>query len=323
MYFVLKNVKKFAIYFVFLLLIVVFSVLSPAFLNFSNLIQVARQVSMIGIASVGMMFVMLTGGIDLSIGSMVSIVNIMCALMIKAGMHPVLAVLISIAISTVAGIFNGLMVTKIHMTPLIATLGMMSILAGISYIVCGGMPIYGFPKGFAVLGQGYVGPFPIPVLIMVLILGIGSFILNKTYFGRYFYSIGGSEEVSKLSGVNVDKVKLLVYALSGFFAGLAGVIMLSRLNSGQAITGKGFEFEVLTAVVLGGVSTSGGVGKISNVIVGVLIIGILSNGLILINVSEYYQQVIKGIVLLIAVGFDCMQRNRVNKGKKSDELRVA
>ena len=159
------------------------------------------------------------------------------------------------------------------------------------------------------IGQGYVGPVPVPVIIMVVILAVGSFILEKTYFGRYFYAVGGNEEAANLSGINVKRVKYLVYALSGLFAGIAGIVMLSRTNSGQALAGKGFELDVLTAVVLGGVSVNGGQGKINNVVAGVLILGVLGNGLVLLDVSQYVQMVTKGAVLLVAVGFDCYQKS--------------
>lgn len=186
----------------------------------------------------------------------------------------------------------------------------MIIIEGVAFIISKGIPIFGFPQGFSVLGQGYIGIIPIPVIIMVIILIIGAIILNKTYIGRYFYSIGGNEEASRLSGIDVDKIKCLAYTLSGLFAGISGVILLSRTNSGQPTMGKGFEFDVLTAVVLGGVSVNGGVGKISNVISGILIIGVLNNGLVLMGMNTYVQSVIKGIVLLIAVAFDFIQRSK-------------
>ncbi|GKX29879.1 ribose ABC transporter permease [Vallitalea longa] len=302
--------KKFGIFVVLVVLIIFFSVTSKAFLNPSNLFNVARQVSMLGIAAVGMAFVLLLGGIDLSIGSQITLVNIVTAwLMVNAHMNPILASLISIVMSVLIGFFNGWIIANIKMPPLIVTMATMTIIEGVAYIICKGIPIFGFPKYFTKLGQGYVGPIPIPVIVMIIILAIGSYILNKTYFGRYFYAVGGNEEASKLSGINVKRVKYLVYSLSGLFAGIAGIVMLSRTNSGQVLAGKGFEFDVLTAVVLGGVSVNGGSGKIYNVIAGVLIIGVLSNGLVLLDVSQYVQMVTKGIVLLLAVGFDCMQKN--------------
>jgi ribose transport system permease protein len=304
--------RKFGVLAVLILLVGLFSILSPSFFTTGNLFNVVRQVSMSGIVAVGMTFVMLTGGIDLSVGSLLSIVSVAGAwVMVKGGCNPVEAVFICLAVATVFGLFNGLVVTRFNIPPLIATLATMTIIRGISYIITGGLPIYGFPESFTVIGQGYLWIIPIPVIIMVAVLAAGSFILNYSYLGRFFYAIGGNEEATRLTGVNVSNIKLLVYALSGFFAGLAGVILLSRVNSGQPIAGSGFELDVITAVVLGGVSTSGGEGKLSGVIAGVLIMGVLSNGLIIMDIGEYYQMVVKGMVLLIAVGFDRMQPSRV------------
>lgn len=306
--------KKYGIFVVLLLLIVFFSITSKVFLVPSNLFNIARQVSMLGIAAVGMAFVLLLGGIDLSIGSQITLVNIVTAwLMVNANVHPVIASLIAIVMSTCIGFANGWIIANIKIPPLIVTLSTMTIIEGIAYIICKGIPIFGFPKFFTILGQGYIGPIPIPVIIMIIILSIGTFILNKTYFGRYFYAVGGNEEAAELSGINVNRIKYLVYSLSGLFAGIAGIVMLSRTNSGQVLAGKGFEFDVLTAVVLGGVSVNGGYGKISNVVAGVLIIGVLSNGMVLLNVSQYVQMVTKGLVLLSAVAFDCIQKNHKAK----------
>lgn len=303
------NLKKYGIFIVLIFIFVFFSITSEAFLKPSNLINVARQISMLGIASVGMAFVLLLGGIDLSIGSVITLVNIGIAwLMVIGNVHPVLACIIALIVSTGIGFMNGLVIAKIKMPPLIVTLSSMIVIEGLAYMLCKGVPIFGFPKGFAFIGQGYIGPIPFPVIVMIIVLSIGAFILNKTYFGRYFYAVGGNEEASKLSGINVNKVKYIVYSLSGFFAGIAGIVMLSRTNSGQVTAGKGFEFDVLTAVVLGGVSVNGGYGKISNVVAGVLIIGILQNGLVLLDVSAYIQMVIKGLVLASAVAFDCYQK---------------
>ncbi|MBM7622611.1 ABC transporter permease [Sporohalobacter salinus] len=309
----LNKVRKYGIFVALLALIIFFTISSDAFFTFGNLINITRQISMLGIAAVGMAFVLLLGGIDLSIGSQVSLVNIIAAwLMAKAGMNPVFAIVISLSVSTFYGFMNGWIIANIKMPPLIVTLAGMTILQGAAYIISDGVPIFGFPESFSVIGQGYVGFIPVPVIIMVVIMLIGSFILNKTYFGRYFYAVGDNEEASELSGINVKKVKYLVYTLSGLFAGIAGIVMLSRTNSGQAIAGKGFELDVLTAVVLGGVSITGGYGKIFHVVAGVLIMGVLSNGMVLINVSEYYQLVIKGLVLLLAVGFDSYQKHVAN-----------
>ncbi|MDF7825354.1 ABC transporter permease [Pontiellaceae bacterium B12227] len=303
--------KQYGIFIVLLVLMIFFSIASENFLDSHNLLNVARQVSMMGIAAVGFAFVLLLGGIDLSIGSLITLVNIATAwLMVNAGWNPVLAVLVALLLSASIGFFNGWIIANLQMPPIIVTLAMMIIIEGVAYLICGGLPIYGFAKSFAVIGQGYVGPIPIPVIIMAIVMGLGMFILRKTYFGRYFYAVGGNEEAAELSGINVKRVKYLVYTLSGFFAGVAGIVMLSRTNSGQVIAGKNFEFLVLTACVLGGVSVSGGSGKISNVLGGVLVLGVLSNGLVLLDVGDYVQKVIRGSVLLIAVALDCIQHRK-------------
>jgi ribose transport system permease protein len=301
--------KRYGIYAVLLVLVIFFTVTSENFFQSSNLLNVARQVSMLGIASVGFAFVLLLGGIDLSIGSVVTLVNIVTAwLMVTASMNPILASILALIMSAAIGFANGWIIANIRMPPLIVTLAMMIIIEGLAYLICQGLPIYGFPKSYTWIGQGYIGPIPIPVIIMAIIMGIGSFILNKTYFGRYFYAVGGNEQAANLSGIKVKNVKYLVYTLSGFFAGIAGIVILSRTNSAQVLSGKGLEFDVLTACVLGGVSVTGGFGKISNVVAGVLILGVLSNGLVLLDVSQFVQMVIKGTVLMLAVAFDCLQR---------------
>jgi ribose transport system permease protein len=305
-------VKNYGIYLALVMLLIFFSILTGGkFQRPNNILNVIRQVSMMGIASVGMAFVLLLGGIDLSIGSTITLVNIVAAwFMVKANISPIPACLIAMSMAAAVGFFNGWIIANIKMPPLIVTLSTMTMLEGLAFIICGGVPIFGFPKWFSVIGQGYLGPVPIPVIIMIVILAAGAFILNQTYFGRYFYAVGGNEEASALSGINVKRVKYLVYTLSGFFAGLAGIVMLSRTMSGQALAGKGFEFDVLTAVVLGGVSVNGGFGKISNVVAGILILGVLSNGMVLMNITQYMQMVIKGAVLLAAVGFDCYQKQK-------------
>jgi ribose transport system permease protein len=307
--------KEFGIYFALVILVIFFSAVTGGkFQRPANILNVMRQISMLGIASVGMAFVLLLGGIDLSIGSNITLVNIVASwLMVNAGFNPVMACLVALVMSTAVGFGNGWIIANIKMPPLIVTLASMTILEGLAYMICNGVPIFGFPKWFEVIGQGYLGPIPIPVIIMIVILAIGSFILNLTYFGRYFYAVGGNEEASALSGINVKRVKYLAYTLSGLFAGIAGIVMLSRTMSGQALAGKGFEFDVLTAVVLGGVSITGGSGKISNVVAGILILGLLSNGMVLMDLSQYTQMVLKGAVLMAAVGFDCLQKARKNK----------
>lgn len=309
---VVNQIKDKAIWVVLVVLVVVFTAANSRFISPSNLLTLLRQVSMYGIASIGMTFVILLGDIDLSTGTIISFVNIICAyMMVNMGINPVVAVLISIVAATLIGVLNGFMVSTVGIPAIIATYATQTAFMGLALIICGGMPISGFSKGFAMIGQGYVGIIPIPVIIMIICFAIGSFILNKTYFGRYFYAVGGNVEAAKLSGIRVGRIKYLVFAISGFFAGLAGIVMLSRTASGNASAGAdGFEFEVITCVVLGGVSITGGLGKMSGVVAGTFIIGALKNGMVLMNVNSYVQKIVMGVVLALAVGFDCMQNKK-------------
>ena len=295
-------------------LFIFFSISNGNFCTASNLLNIARQISVLGIASVGMTMVILTGGIDLAAGSVITFVNIITAFfMVNRGMNMWLAILIALAASTMIGFLNGLIIAHINMPALIVTFGTQTIFEGLAYIICGGIPIFGFSKSFAFIGQGYLGAIPFPIILLIFAFAVGAFVLVLSYYGRYIYAVGGNEEAAELSGIHVKSVKKMVYALSGLFAGIAGIVMLSRTNSGQPTAGKGYEFDVITAVVLGGVSVNGGAGKISNVLAGVLIIGMLSNGMVLLNVSAYAQMVVKGLILLLAVGFDCVQQNGIKK----------
>lgn len=305
-------IKSNAIWLVFIIEVIIFAAASGgAFITSGNIVNISRQVSYYGIASIGMTFVILIAGIDLSIGSIITLVNVVCAfLMVNSGMNMWLAIIISLVVATAIGVLNGGMVATIGIPALIATFASQTIFEGVAYLISGGRPISGLPEGFALFGRWSVGIVPVCTIIMIICFVVGSFILNKTYFGRYFYAIGGNEEAAELSGIRVNRVKYLIYALSGFFAGLAGIVLLSRSNSAQSTVGKGLEFDVITCVVLGGVSVNGGVGRMSGVVAGVLIIGCLTNGMILMDVSEYTQMVVKGVVLAIAVGIDCLSKKR-------------
>lgn len=309
------NIKSLAtqygIIIVFIVLFIFFSLASNVFLTPDNIFNILRQVSIVGITAVGMTFVMLTGGIDLSVGSIIGVASVSAAELMIMKVDPVLATIITLLICTVIGFINGILITKCQIPPLIATLGTMTSLRGIAFIITGGMPVFGF-QSFGFLGQGYLWIIPIPVIIMVIIFGLGYIFLTKMKYGRYIYGTGGNEEASRLSGINIKRIKYMVYSICGFLSGLAGIILLSRIDSGQPKAGQGYEMDVITAVVLGGVSITGGEGKIFYVIVGVIIMGILSNGMILLNINEYVQWVVKGLVLLAAVAFDRLNQNRAN-----------
>jgi Ribose/xylose/arabinose/galactoside ABC-type transport systems, permease components len=318
------RLREFGIFLVFIGLVILFSFLSPHFLKVTNIFNITKQIATLAIVSVGFTFVLITGGIDLSVGYQISLVNVVCAyLMVKSGLHPAIAVLIVIVMGTLIGFINGLIIIKTGVAPLIVTLAVMSMLNGLSFMISKGIPIFGYPKSFSIIGQGSIGVVPISLIIMLVIIFIGTFILIKTYFGRYFYAIGSNVEAAKLSGVDVGRIKILVYTLCGFFTAIAGVIMLSRINSGLSITGGGFEFSVLTACVLGGVSINGGKGTMMGAFIGVLIIGVLNNGLILLNIGEYAQLVLRGFVLLLAVVYDTMSRDRSERVKRIKAIDIA
>ena len=307
-------IKSNAIWLVFIAEVIIFAIASGGtFLTPNNVVNISRQVSYYGIASIGMTFVILIAGIELSIGSIITFVNVICAyMMVNMGMNMWVAVIISLIFATAIGTLNGAMVASIGIPALIATFASQTVFEGISYLISGGRPISGFTPNFGLFGRWTVGPVPVCALIMIACFALGSFILNKSYFGRYFYAIGGNEEAAELSGIRVNRMKYLIYALSGLFAGLAGIVLLSRSGSAQSTVGKGLEFDVITCVVLGGVSVNGGVGRMSGVVAGVLIIGSLTNGMILMDVSEYTQMVVKGLVLAVAVGIDCMSKKKAS-----------
>lgn len=303
--------KQNMIMFAFIALFIIFSFLSPVFLRMENLLNITRQISFRGIAAVGMMFVLLTGGIDLSIGSTVQLMNVICPLlMVEMGMSIGVSIVACFGVSLLVGIFNGALIAKAKIPPMIVTMASMNALNGAAFLISGGQPVFGFDDSFAIMGQGYIGSIPIPTIIMIIMFAVGAFVLNKTTFGRNLYAIGGNEEAARLCGVNVDWVKILAYVFDSLFACAAGILMLSRLMSGTPNTGKGFEFEVITAVVLGGVSVNGGAGRVFSVIFGVFIIGVLNNGLTLIGLNTYWQYVLNGLVLVIAVGADYASKRK-------------
>lgn len=298
---------------VLIALFVFFSLTTDAFMTRPNLINIMRQVSFTGITAVGAAMVLLIGGIDLSIGSVLAFTGVIAAkVIIEAGLPPLVGIFAGIGAGMMVGMVNGLITTKLNIPALITTLGTLTIVRGISFTLTSGLPVFGFPKesflgfeqGVQAVGKGYIGGIPVPVIIMIIVFVLGFIFLYRTYFGRYIYAIGGNAETSRLSGIKVERMQLLVYMLAGLLTGVAGMIVMGRVNSGQPSIGVGFELEVITAVVLGGVSIAGGTGSLLGVILGVFIMGVLSNGLIILNVSEYNQMVVRGLVLLLAVGID-------------------
>ena len=297
---------------VLIALAVLLSVISPAFRDPQNLINILQQVTVNAILALGMTMVIFTGGIDLSVGSVVAFSGIvMGILVIDLGVNPWLAALIGIALGSVCGTINGLLISRFKLQPMIATLGMMSIARGAALTLAGGRTISGYPPGFTWLGNGTIPGTTIPVQIvfMLLLYVIAYYFMRYRRFGRALYSVGGNEEATRLSGINVFKYKTLAYTVSGALAGIASVVLVAKLNSAQSIAGQDYELDTIASAVIGGASLLGGKGSIWGTLMGALIIGVIRNGLNLLNVSSYLQKLIIGFIILIAVLVDAF-RNR-------------
>lgn len=288
----------------------VLSFLTPAFLTVHNILNVLRQVSVISILAAGETFVILTGGIDLSVGSMLGLCGVMLAGALKITGSPLLAVLTGLLFGGIMGLTNGLLVSKGKLPPFCATLGMMAIARGLSFVYTQGRPISGFPQSFRVFGTGYLGPIPVPIIIALVVFIFAYYILSQTVFGRYVYSLGSNETATRMSGIKTDYYKTWVYLVSGLLAGLAAVVFTARINSGHPAAGEGYELDAIAAVVIGGTSLSGGEGTIIGTFIGALIMGVIRNGLNLINVDPFWQQVVIGAVIIFAVLADQRTKQR-------------
>ena len=295
--------KKYGVVFILLIEIIFFSFAHKNFLTLNNFLSVGRQISFIGIAAIGMTMVLIIGGIDISVGSMLAFAGVCSTkLLVDQGMPIWACILLTLLIGGAFGTINGFSCAMLHIPALISTLAMQTILKGISFLLTNALPVKGISKEFKFLGQGYLfGFFPIPLLVMLVMFVLGIWILNYTRFGRRLYAVGGNPEAARLSGINTKKITILTYALCGMFAALSGILMAGRLGSGQPSIGADFPMDVLTAAVLGGISVNGGKGNIINVLFGAFIMGILSNGMVMLGINEYWQWVLKGIVLLLAV----------------------
>lgn len=293
-----------------IVLCVVITIVSPAFMTLSNITNIFTQVSTNAIIAIGMTFVILTGGIDLSVGSTVAISGALAASILKSTNNIPLAILVAAITGIVIGLINGILISKGKLQAFIVTLATMTIFRGATLVFTNGTPISKLSETFVKIGNGKIGFIPIPVIITIVILIISIYLLTQTRFGRYLYALGGNEDSAKLSGINTNKIKTLVYVISGFVSSIAGIIITSRIGSASPNAGTSFELDAIAAVVIGGTSLSGGEGKITGTIIGALIIGVLNNGLNLMNVSPFYQSIVKGLVILIAVLLDKKSRKK-------------
>jgi len=311
---VINLVKKYMMTIVLVILCIYFTFSTEYFFSVNNLLNVTRQVAVLGICGLGIAFIMLSGAIDLSSGSAMTVLAIFAAKMMVAFNQPVwFTIIVTLIIGTLIGFIIGFSINKLDIAPFIGTLAFSTTLGGIAYLLCDGKAISSFPEGFKFWGQGYIGIIPIPIIIMFVLLLLGSFILNKTVLGRYIYVVGGNRETARLSGLNPKKIKILCFSIAGFLFAIAGLLTASRLNSVNTSVCSSYSFDAITANMLGGVSAKGGVGRISGVLIGILIIGVLSNGMTLMNIQSYWQSVIKGVIMLFAVAMDSFMSKQNTK----------
>lgn len=283
----------------------VFPATSSSFLTPKNMFNILRQISTNMLLACGMTMVIILGGIDLSVGSIIALSGVLSAgCVARYGLPIPVALLVGVLVGLLIGCINGGIIALTTIPPFIVTLATMNVARGLAKVYTGGSPVRVVTKEWQFLGAGYIGPVPVPVIIMIVVVVISALIMNRTKMGRHIYAVGGNAQAAVFSGIKVSKVKFFVHAFSGVMAGLAGIILASRMYSGQPTAGEGAEMDAIAAVVVGGTSMSGGSGKIGGTVIGALIIGILNNGLNLLNVNSFWQDVVKGIVILLAVLID-------------------
>ncbi len=303
--------RKYATLAILIVFVVAISLMTDRFLTFGNITNVGRQLSFNGIISVAMTMVIISGGIDLSVGGTVALAGCTCAGVLADSGNIPAAVAAALAVGVVVGIFNGILIAYTRIAPFIITLSSLSIAQGVTLVLTNASPIPLDNEAFKALGQSSFYSIPTPIFIMIAIFLVAGYVMKKTKFGRYVYAIGGNERSAALAGISVQKIKLTVYIVSGLLAAFTGVLYTSRLSSGVPNLGDGFEMDAITAAVIGGASLSGGQGGIWGTLIGAVIIGILNNALNLLNVNTNYQSIVTGVVVLIAVLFDCLIQARV------------
>ncbi|MDX8481575.1 ABC transporter permease [Mesorhizobium sp. VK24D] len=310
----LRQVREVNVLVAMLIVGALISLWTPYFLTTNNLMGVFRAFSLTAIMSIGMVMVIVTGGIDLSVGSAMGLASLITALCFDAGYSTGVSIGAGVAVGIAFGLTNGLLITAIGLPPFIATLGTLSIGRGMMYMVTHGVPVTPeTPDAFSLLGQGYVGPVPVPVVIMLILMVLCALIMKRTRFGRHVYATGGNEQAARLSGVKTNRVKLAVYMLSSTIASLAGIIGFSRYLTAEPASGFGSELDVIAAAAIGGASLAGGVGSVTGAVIGAALVGVIANGVVLLNINTYAQQAITGGVILIAVSLDVL-RNKLTGG---------
>ena len=302
------------------LLFVFFAIAEPSFINGAVLLNILRQSSVLGTCIIGVTFIMISGSCDLSVGSIVAFVCVVVCLLTAAGMSIALAIIIALAAGIIASTINGVLAVLIKTHPFIITLATMNIWSGIAYLISDGKTLYNMPDGLSVFGQGVIfDVIPIITLIFIVMAALGTFILKKTYFGRYVYAFGGNKEAARLAGINVNKVQILTHMIGGIFMSVGGILLVSRTMAGFAGSANTYALDCIIAACLGGISINGGEGKMWGAILGVIALQILFNGMVMLGVNDFWQKIAKGMVLIIAITIDALQR-RTNIVAKLDIL---
>lgn len=304
---------------ILLLICIVFAFMNSRFLTIRNIRTVLDQNAYLIVASCGIVLIQMSGNLDISIGYQMSIIGVICATLMKATGLPVpLVIIVGVLLGLLMSAFNCWLAEKLKLSWLIVSLATQNIFLGISFLFSGSKTINDFPDSFKFLGQGYIGPVPFAIVIAAVSFIVMDFVLSKTYFGRYIYALGGNEEATRLAGINVRKMKYQISFIAGAFVGLAALMLISRMSSAQSGIGPGTEFTVITAIFLGGVSIRGGEGKLSSVLAGVLLLGVLTNGMQLSGIDTYWQSICKGILMIAAIAFDVYQLSRRQKVKREE-----
>jgi ribose/xylose/arabinose/galactoside ABC-type transport system permease subunit len=307
------NIGKYGLLLALIILCTTLAIITPKFLTLPNLMIIVTQVTINALLAFGVTFVIITGGIDLSLGSIVAVTSVVTATFARADSYPLVVPLgLGLLVGLAFGAFNGLVITKGKVPPFIVTLGTMTIGRGLALILSKGRPISNLSDAFNYIGGGNLFGIPLPIVILVIVFIICTLLLKKTIMGRYVYAVGGNELAARASGISVNRVKMFVYTLGGGLAALGGIILTSRISTGQPNVGIGFELSAIAAAIIGGTSTSGGVGSITGTLLGALLIGVISNSLDLLNVTSYYQSVVMGIIIIGAVLLDSLNKNKAN-----------
>jgi ribose/xylose/arabinose/galactoside ABC-type transport system permease subunit len=306
-----RNFSQYGIFLAFVIICMALALSTPKFFTLANMMNIGTQVSINALLAFGVTFVIITGGIDLSLGSMVAVTGVAAAMFAHPDTYPLIVpIFIGLAAGLAMGAFNGLVITKSKVPPFIVTLGTMTIGRGLALILSKGRPVSNLSDSFNFIGGGSLFGIPLPIIILIIAFVVCSVILKKTILGRYMYAVGGNEPAARASGISVGRVKMWVYTICGLLSAVGGILLTSRITTGQPNAGAGFELDAIAAAIIGGTSTSGGTGTMTGTLIGALLIGVISNSLDLLNVTSYYQQVVMGAIIIGAVILDSMGKEK-------------